>query len=120
VEAIPLSQNHRDKLKEMIGYLFPEYPFISLGGEYVSLSRSKPDDFDISWNRLHWLELLMREGLRRIYVLGKYDDVWMFHKVREITLSLMAPEVRHPVSLFYDEYKKILPQKPKENQVKSA
>lgn len=120
MEAIPLGQAHREMLKEMIKYLFPEYPFISMGGEYVSLSKTAPNDFDISWNRMHWLELLLREGLRRIYILGKYDEVWMFHKVREITLSLMAPEAKHPVSLFYEEYLKVLPKQPNDDSLQQA
>jgi hypothetical protein len=93
---------------------------MSVGGEYVSLSRSAPTEFDINWNRMHWLELLLREGLRRIYVLGKYDEGWMYLKMRELTLSLMAPEARHPVAFFYDEYRKILPQRPKDAQLEQA
>ena len=109
MEALPLNQTQREQLKEMVRYLFPEYTHISIGGEYVSLSKTPLSNLDITWNRIHWLELLMREGLRRIYVLGKYDDKWMFNKIRHISISLMTPQAKHPVTLFYEEFLKVLP-----------
>jgi hypothetical protein len=116
MEAIPLGQAQREQLLEMTKYLFPEYPHISLGGEYGSMSRTPPAYLDIHWNRIHWLELLMREGLRRIYSLGRHDKEWLFKVVNRVTLSLMAPDSTHPVTLFYDEYLKILPSNKSDKQ----
>lgn len=114
---IVLSQLHRDQLKEMMLYLYPEYRNISVGGDYVSMSKSKVIQVDMNWNRVHWLELLMRGALPRIASVGRHNKSWLAEVTWKLTLALIAPEAVHPIELIYEEYRKLISPKEEESKM---
>lgn len=119
MEALFVGSVERDQLKKMAIRLYPEYPYISIGGDYVSMTTSKHIKLDVDWNRIHWLELVIRGFIKRIAVTAGYDRAWLLDMVGKITLALIAPQVKHPITLVYEEFIKVFPDT-KDNEMKKA
>jgi hypothetical protein len=94
----------RSKLKSMLITLFPEYPSVAVGSEFVSFSSVKQPTFETEWTKIHWVPLVMGEVIRRISLLGRKDKEWIQNIVSSIVYSFIYPSSVHPVSIIYDEY----------------
>jgi hypothetical protein len=104
MDSRELQPNERSKLKSMLSTLFPEYPSIAVGTEYVSFSTVRQPTTMTEWTRIHWVPLLMGEGIRRISLLGRKDKSWIQHIVSSIVYSFIYPSSLHPVDVVYDQY----------------
>jgi hypothetical protein len=120
MEPLELSLQHRQMLKEIALYIYPEFRYVIVGGDQISMTKSNPKyhHLDINWKRVHWLEFIIR-SLPRLESIGRYGKFW----IEEITMKVMTafnpkpwlrqPEPPHPIVIIYNEYLKLkLPKEP--------
>jgi hypothetical protein len=108
MDSRELLHPQREKLRAMLKTIFPEYPSIAVGTEYVSFTTDKQPDADTEWKKVHWVPLLLGESLRRLSLLGRKDDVWIKNVVSNIIFSFIYTSSTHPVDTIYDQYLSIL------------